>query len=169
MKPLKELIPEISGPAIKGIRPIPASRISVADWVRLKCMYGCTLYGRSWSCPPASPSLEEARKILREYRTALFVTFKPGKDAGKMNEILLEMERKLFLEGYCKAFAFFPSPCSLCKKCAYPKDCKHPGKKRPTPEAMGIDVFRTAANAGIRMDVLKEKKPFSMSTLVLAE
>ncbi len=172
MKPLKELIPGISKqPGIQEIRQIPASRISAANWVRLKCQFGCTLYGRSWSCPPATPSIDETRKILREYRTALFVMFKPkspGKP-GSMNQTLLEIEKKLFLEGYCKAFALFPSPCSLCRKCAYPKQCTHPEKKRPTNEAVGIDIFRTATNIGIKLDVLKEKKPFSMSTLILVD
>ncbi len=170
MKPLKELIPEISRrPDIQEIRAIPASRISIANWVRLKCQYGCTLYGGSWSCPPAAPSLEETRKIMREYRTALFVKFMPNRAASGLNETLLEIERKLFLSGYCKAFAFFPSPCSFCKKCAYPKHCRYPDKKRPTNEAMGIDIFRTAANIGIKLDILKEKKPFSMSTLILVD
>ncbi len=169
MKPLKQLITEISSPEIQEIRQIPTSRITIANWVRLKCLYGCTLYRTSWSCPPAAPSIDEARKILREYRTALFITFRPDITAAKLNASVLEIERKLFLEGYPKAFAFFPTPCSFCRKCAYPKECRHPEKKRPTNEALGIDIFRTASNIGIRMDILKEKKPFPMSTLILLD
>ncbi|MCJ7619933.1 MAG: DUF2284 domain-containing protein, partial [Anaerolineae bacterium] len=33
--------------------------IVVAQWVRLKCTFGCGEYGRNAACPPNVPSVEE--------------------------------------------------------------------------------------------------------------
>jgi len=43
-------------------------------------------------------------------------------------------------------------PCELCDRCVGQKSgapCKHPLKARPSMEAFGIDVFKTAENAGM--------------------
>ena len=148
---------------VTEVRILPVPRISVANWVRLKCQYGCTMHGKSWSCPPAAPSIEDAEKIIKEYRTALFLSLRPE----ALNETILDVERMFFKAGYYKAFGLFASPCSHCKSCSYPKDCKHPEKKRPTSEALGIDLFRTAKNIGIRL-IIAEKPPV-INTIVLVE
>ncbi|MDD3974717.1 MAG: DUF2284 domain-containing protein, partial [Methanothrix soehngenii] len=52
------------------IRPISTDLIVVADWVRLKCRYGCRAYGKHLCCPPFAPSPEEMRRVVSEYKTA---------------------------------------------------------------------------------------------------
>jgi len=164
-KPINDIVRDITRKHsdITEIRVIPAARISLADWVGLKCMYGCTKYAKSWSCPPAAPSKDEAGRILKEYRTVLFVSLRPGNH----DDTVLDIERMLFKEGYYRAFGFFTSPCSFCKSCAYPKECRHPEKKRPTSEALGIDIIRTARNIGIKLE-MTEKPPF-VNTIVLID
>lgn len=173
MKPLSAIVKSVMKKHndIEEIKPIPATKIAAGDWVGIKCQYGCSFYGRSWSCPPATPTIGDARKVLDDYRTALFIRFKPSglSSRKKHEEALLDIERSLLLSGYYKAFAFFPGPCSACSKCAYPKGCVHPERKRPTAEAFGIDIFLTARNAGLPLSVLKEKKAFSDNSIVLIE
>jgi len=165
MKPVKDIIDDITKKHsdVTEIRLIPTPRITLANWVSLKCKYGCTMYGKSWSCPPETPDFDKATKILREYRTALFISLRPG----DLDETILDIERMFFKAGYYRAFGFFTSPCSHCKSCFYPKECKHPEKKRPTSESIGVDIFRTAKNIGVNLNITE--KPSMVNTIVLIE
>ena len=58
----------------------PASIVTAA-WVRLKCQFGCSLYGSSLCCPPHSPTPEETRRVLDCYRRALLVRCKAGPES----------------------------------------------------------------------------------------
>jgi predicted metal-binding protein len=129
---------------------IPVKSIIVADWVRLKCKFGCDGYGRSLTCPPESPTPKEARKALRFYKSALLVHGKHYKDIHSMIPIL---EREIFLDGHFKAFGMGAGPCNLCKTCG--KFCRHPEKTRPAMEACGIDVYTTVRNNGYPIEVVK--------------
>ena len=55
---------------------IPVEKIVIEDRVVFKCRMGCEKYGKTLACPPYSPSPEEFRKIVSEYRYALFMKFK---------------------------------------------------------------------------------------------
>jgi len=55
---------------------ITADKIVVEDRIVLKCKVGCPYYGKTLACPPYTPTAEEFRKIVGEYRYALFMKFK---------------------------------------------------------------------------------------------
>ncbi len=146
-------------------RWIDPSDIVVAEWVRMKCAYGCDSYGRRASCPPNLPSVAECREFIREYETAAVFHLakavdKPedrwpwGRDVGRE---LMRLERAVFLADYPKAFLLLPAPCSLCETCAGVRaECKHPKLARPTPEGMAIDVFTTVRSIGYPIQVLSD-------------
>lgn len=54
---------------------IPANKIVVENRVILKCRVGCDTYGKRLMCPPYAPTVDEFRKMLREYRYALLAKF----------------------------------------------------------------------------------------------
>lgn len=54
---------------------ILATDVVVEDRVLLKCKAGCDDYGSKLCCPPYAPSVEEFRRMLKEYRYALFMKF----------------------------------------------------------------------------------------------
>ena len=54
---------------------IDPADIVVAQWVRLKCTFGCAEYGRNACCPPNVPSVPECRQFFSEYRTAVVFHF----------------------------------------------------------------------------------------------
>lgn len=56
-------------------RLVPTSALVVERRVTLKCRFGCPDYGRSHSCPPRVPSVDEFRGVLAEYGAALVVAF----------------------------------------------------------------------------------------------
>jgi predicted metal-binding protein len=141
--------------------------IVVAQWVRMKCMYGCGEYGRNASCPPNVPSILESERFFREYEKATVFHFpKTFNDPGdrhkwshNINTQLLALEREVFISGYSKAFMLFMDSCSRCKECAGDrKACKDSKRVRPTPEAMGVDVFSTVRSIGYPIEVLDDYK-----------
>jgi len=146
----------------KWIKP---QDIVVSQWVRLKCLFGCTHYGRNASCPPNVPSVAECRQFFDEYGAAAVFHFEKKLDRPEdrhawskgVNQELLQLERAVFLAGYRKAFLLFMDSCYLCTDCAGVRaECKNPKSARPTPEAMAIDVFATVKKHGYPIEVLSD-------------
>jgi predicted metal-binding protein len=134
----------------KVIKP---STVVTADWVRLKCQFGCDGYRSSLCCPPNTPTPEQTRRTLDEYETAILAHFGPH---GHVTETMVVLEREAFLEGHYKALAFGAGPCNLCKSCPE-AGCKHPDRARPSMESCGIDVFSTARNNGYPIEVVLDE------------
>jgi predicted metal-binding protein len=139
--------------------------IVVAQWVRMKCMYGCRHYGKSAACPPNVPPVAECERLFSEYNEAAIFHFEGGVDkpedrhkwTKKINGRLLKLERAVFLSGYHKALVLFVDPCNLCEECPDTKaDCLNPQNARPAPEGMAVDVFATARRCGFPIQVLDD-------------
>ncbi len=116
----------------------------------------CPSYGSSWGCPPFGFSVEE---YLSGYATALVVATKivpeqeglPLSEAGRLmrperkriEARLLDMERRIG----GRSFAYVGT-CLHCPEgsCTRPdgNPCRHPDRVRPSLEACGFDVGRTA-------------------------
>jgi predicted metal-binding protein len=50
---------------------IDPSEIVIAQWVRMKCMFGCPNYGSKAGCPPQTPSVPECERFFKEYSSLL--------------------------------------------------------------------------------------------------
>lgn len=166
---------------INEIIPLNTDDICVAPWVRLKCKYGCNKYGKSWCCPPETPTPEKMQVILKDYRKALLLcgVLRNGdfyKDNQRKRRIqvntwkgTLALERRLFLAGYYKAFGLVSENCALCKTCTYPQECKFPKDRRPSVESCSIDIFQTLRNINkqfqIAQDVAAEYNCYSIILL----
>jgi predicted metal-binding protein len=146
-------------------RWIDPKEIVVAQWVRMKCMFGCGEFGRNASCPPHVPSVPECRQFFEGYMRAAVFHFAKTVDAPEdrhewtrgVNAGLVALERAVFLAGYEKAFLLAMDSCGLCEECAgVREECKVPRSARPTPEAMGVDVFSTVRRIGYPLEVLTD-------------
>lgn len=144
---------------------IDPADIIVSRWVRMKCMYGCSEYGQAATCPPNVPSLEACEGFFLEYSRAVIIHFEKEVEkpedrfawTRKTNIRLLEAEKDIFCSGFQKAFLLFMDSCNICKSCQGKKeDCVEPKMSRPTPEALGIDVFSTVRQAGYPIEVLSD-------------
>jgi predicted metal-binding protein len=60
-----------------------SDKIVVEDRVLLKCKTGCDSYGHKFVCPPFTPTPDEFRKMLKEYRKVLIVKFPTEAEAGE--------------------------------------------------------------------------------------
>lgn len=139
------------GMGAKEAKIIPAKSIVAAEWVKMKCQFGCEGFGQSLTCPPYSPAADFTRRMLAFYKHAILVH---GGQYANIHAIIPKLEREIFLDGYYKAFGMGAGPCQLCEKCA--KFCRHPDKTRPSLEACGIDVYSTVRANGYPIKVLKD-------------
>jgi predicted metal-binding protein len=163
-----------------GVAVIAPDQVVTAEWVRLKCLFGCTP-GRCRTCPPHSPEPAQTRRILDEYATVLLLRLDVAGEAAsegewlrhsrRMAAIALELERELFLAGHHKAFAIAGGrPCGLEDTCGRPQECDCPESVRPGPVGCGIDVFATSANAGWRLSVVpRAGDPYHVFALLLVD
>ena len=142
---------------------IESRRIATAPWVRWKCQFGCANYGKSYCCPPHTPTPEQTRQTLDVYDRAILFHLEwtkgvqSGRDIKNYFDTVVAMERELFLDGFYRAYAMLAGPCILCKDCALLKNkpCDFPMKARPSMEACGIHVYQTAHSYGLPLHTLR--------------
>jgi len=167
---------------LESVTAFDISQVVVAQWVNLKCRYGCSQYKANWSCPPATPDFNEVRTILSEYSTALLLVgsqnrndFYKDSNRNRTDQVkywkgTVSLERMLFLKGYDKAISLVSGACSLCKQCAYPNACRFPMEKRPTVESFYIDLVGTLKNLGIETRVaMKLNETFKYYSMILLD
>ncbi|MGO9388069.1 MAG: DUF2284 domain-containing protein [Methanobacterium sp.] len=91
--------------------------------------------------------------IIDDYKTRLMV--------------LLELERMAFKSGYTFATVFFGGCCRLCEKCNVNNgECQYPMTSRFASEAMGINLSKTAENAGMELK-FNLKVPTPMAVMLI--
>lgn len=161
---------------------LPVDNIVVADWVQLKCRYGCPNFNSNWCCPPATPNADSARSLLQEYSQSLLLVgkqtnpkFYRSSKVRRAKQVrcwkeTVSLERYLFLQGYYKAFSLLPGACALCRECGYPHTCHFPKERRPSLEAFSIDVIATVQTLGISTLVANEVRDvFYRYAIILVE
>ncbi len=146
--------------------------VVVDDRVRAKCMYPrCSSYGTNVNCPPYAMSLDQVRRVLRNFRYGILAGIKipSGKIAGEeayknnldapyrrtINEVIAQVEAEAFYDGYYLALGFGSGTCKAlfcpetdCKAIITGESCPHRLKARASMEAVGIDCFNIASRVG---------------------
>lgn len=154
---------------------VPATNIKTAEWVRLKCKFGCDGFGKGLCCPPRTPAPELMKRVLAEYKHALIYSYvctrsDYAQKRRRMHRLVAELERAAFLDGHYKAFGLKDGPCRLCRECDLTGDCCHPELARPSMESCGIDVYATARNSGIKLEVATRRNgPSKHINLILID
>lgn len=146
----------------------------------------CYGYGNCLVCPPHTMSVKEFKEILKRYRKALIVQLEsdlnsldksegPGISDPEVykkqldlhrpirlnfHELIDNIEKEAFKLGFPYAAGFGAGRCDLCGEVVCPgmQDgvCRHPFRARPAMEGMGIDVQKTAKNAGLSIELSNE-------------
>ncbi|MEM3420768.1 MAG: DUF2284 domain-containing protein [Candidatus Hadarchaeum sp.] len=181
-EPLQVLIERAKETGASSVKMISTDNVFIEDYVRIKCQYGCRMYGIRLTCPPHTPTPEETRKWLRGYKYGLLMEFrnmKDEEDQRQVHEKSLELEREAFFMGFYRALLLVSGPCRYCNPCVAEKsenrsllskaDCLYPRKARPSMEAVGIDVYKTARKAGFEINVIKDREPYKSFVLLLLE
>jgi predicted metal-binding protein len=143
-----------------GAKVVDPHSVITGEWVRMKCQFGCPGFGTSRCCPPHTPTPDLTRKVVDSYQKAILAhrRLRKGEKTKDFNEILVNFEIKLFLDGYYKAWSMGSGPCRLCKECDLTTPCKQGAEARPSMEACGIDVFKTARDNGFPIEVVRSRE-----------
>jgi predicted metal-binding protein len=138
MKPVVEYCQMALELEIDGTKVIDPRSIVTAEWVRMKCQFGCPGYGNRLCCPPYTPTPDLTRKVVDSYGKAILLhrILKGGEKGRSFSEAVVRLEIEIFLDGYYKAWSMGSGPCRLCKECDLTSPCKHGSKARPSMEAL---------------------------------
>ena len=142
---------------VDDAKVIDPGSVATAEWVRMKCQFGCPNFGKGLCCPPYTPTPDITRKVIDSYKKAILLhkRFKKEEITTGFNEIIVHLEKEIFLDGYYKAWSMGSGPCRLCKECNVTETCQHGYEARPSMEACGIDVFKTARDNGFPIEVVR--------------
>jgi predicted metal-binding protein len=80
---------------LTGAKVIDPRSVVTAEWVRMKCQFGCTGFGMSLCCPPHTPAPEVTRKVIDSYTKAILLhrRMEKGKRAKDLTQIVIHLER----------------------------------------------------------------------------
>ncbi len=177
LRKFEDLIGTASGMGLKAYL-LDAGDVPVENRVALKCAYGCKGYGCRLSCPPYIMSIDDFKKVIKEYSSALLLV--DEHDTSQVPEItkaweeirkdsfhkMLDFEHQAFREGFTFAHLLRPGSCNECDVCNLEK-CIKPEMRRFAPEAVGINLQKAMEKAGIILEFCKPKKIECIGILLL--
>ena len=89
-------------------------------------------------------------------------------DKRKMLQVVVDLEKAAMNKGYSLAISFVSGHCQLCEKCnTETRICVHPNLARYSEDAIGVNVRKTAQNAGITVTFPFAKNPESFALLLM--
>lgn len=173
------LIKEAKRLGATDARAISTADIFVDERVRFKCMVPrCENYGSHLMCPPSLMSIDDFRRVLKSYTSAILVQLEADVDSSdksksrldaaaarklqvstgahamekKLHSLITDLEALAFKGGFHFAAGLIGSECLLCDECVGQNSgepCRYPFKARPSMQALGIDVIKTSKKAGL--------------------
>jgi len=127
----------------------------------------CGTYDKSWTCPPAIGKPEDCVKKLEDYNNAIIITntykglnmenLDEIKDMMKSHQDLCRDVKKMFQKEGFDELTLTDGACTYCRKCSYPKECKHPAKKVPSVSGFGIDMGEYIPSTGLPFEFKKDE------------
>lgn len=131
-----------------------------SERIRWICEHECSMYNKSWACPPAVGSVEECKARCLGFENGLLIaTINEVSDITNLEETLAtrsdheEITRQvlaLVREQAGEAMALSTESCAACKKCTWPDaPCRRPERMFPCVESHGIVVSEMAERIGM--------------------
>ena len=151
---------------------ITTDMVLIDERVLAKCINPkCRCYGTNVDCPPYAMDLDLVRKVVNNFRYAIFYMMEvpsevmAGPEVRAKNlfrptqiknfEITSKIEAEAFYDGYHLALGFAGGPCKIafcpdieCSALVPGRPCRHALRARSAMEGVGMDVFTMAAKMG---------------------
>jgi predicted metal-binding protein len=118
---------------------------------------------------PYLMTYEADPKVPNEIKEKAAKFWQGWKDSKRaMLQSVVDLEKAAMNKGYSLAIAFISGHCQLCDNCNLEtKICRHPELMRMSEDAIGVNVKKTAANAGIAFNFPFTKNADSFALLLI--
>ena len=135
--------------------------LEFSERVRWICQQECSMYGKSWACPPGVGTVEECKAKCLGYKKALLIsTLSEVSDIGSMeatlatrhdHEEITDRVGQILRENGVQPYILSTEACAICGRCAIldGKPCRHPEKMHPCVESQGINIIPTLEENGL--------------------
>jgi predicted metal-binding protein len=118
----------------------------------------CSIY-KNW----LGPGVESDLKVKAEEFWSDYFDY-----TAEINKKMLELEKVAFNNGYTFALAFVNGSCRLCKSCNLKEGiCIHPNLARIPEHAVGINMKKTAEEAGMALKFPFVEHPEPMTIMLI--
>ena len=140
---------------------IDPKKLEFSDRVRHICQTECTMYGKSWACPPGVGSVEECKERCLSYNKALLISsltevadiadLQATLDTRRGHEELTDQVGDILRTHGLEPYILSTEACAICGRCAIldNQPCRHPEKMHPCVESQGINIIPTLEENGL--------------------
>lgn len=136
-------------------------KLEFSDRVRWICEHECTMYGKSWACPPGVGTVEACRRKCLNYGKCLMIStitevsdisdLQGTLDTRADHEALTDQVAQLLRQQGVEPYVLSTEACAICQRCAIldGKPCRFPEKMHPCVESQGINIIPTLEENGL--------------------
>jgi predicted metal-binding protein len=148
---------------------------SAEEFRKIVGEYNYALFMKFTSKAQADPELQKSlsisdtSKLPKETKEKVDEFWASWKnDKKEMLTSVVKLEKEAMRGGYSLAISFVSGSCQLCDKCqTETRICVHPDMARYSEDAVGVNVKKTAKNAGIKFVFPFPKNPESFALLLI--
>ena len=135
--------------------------LEFSDRVRWVCQHECSMYGKSWACPPGVGTVEECRnRCLRHNGCLMISSLTEVEDISNLaetlatrtdHEALTDQVGDILRDAGVEPYILSTEACAICPRCAIldGKPCRFPKKMHPCVESQGINIIPTLEKNGL--------------------
>lgn len=140
---------------------IDPERLEFSHRVRWICEHECTMYGKSWACPPGVGSVEDCQaKCLHYSKCLLISSITEVADIADLegtlatrgdHEALTDQVGQFLREQGVEPYILSTEACAVCRRCAIldGQPCRFPDRMHPCVESQGINIIPALEENGL--------------------
>lgn len=135
--------------------------LEFSDRVRWICEHECTMYGKSWACPPGVGTVAQCRAKCGGYANCLMIsTITEVRDISDLqatldtrgdHEAVTDQVAALLRAQGVSPYVLSTEACAICPRCAIldGQPCRFPEKMHPCVESQGINIIPALEKCGL--------------------
>lgn len=140
---------------------VDTQTLEFSERVRYICRNDCSMYGKSWACPPGVGTVAQCREKCLCYGQCLIIcTITEVENISDLqetlatraaHEALTDQVAQLMRRQGTEPYVLSTEACAICKTCAIleGKPCRFPERMHPCVESQGINIIPTLEDMGI--------------------
>ena len=119
----------------------------------------CGAYNKNWTCPPAIGTVEACQQRMGQYKRGILLQTVGHMQKTVDSKCYRETEQRhlqnfyaftdAIRKEYPDALCLGAGGCRVCKRCAYPEQCRFPERAVSSMEGYGLFVTQVCRDAGV--------------------